>query len=584
MKRKNLFLSLISSVLVAVAIITVTVVSVVKPNNKNNSGNVPDVDNINIGTNVGDVDYTEFELENSLSRDGSEEFPYLIYSVESFNSLLSTYGSRNNRVVRKAVTQEVVDENGETTTEYKRDENGRIVFEDILNDKNEKTYGVYFFELACDIDFAGVEFKTLFNDGTSFIGGLDGKNFSLKSISIKVTEANLESDFTYTSNSSKISHIALFGNTKGAKISNIKIENINVELSESVYSFIVDGKYNPVGGAYGEVQVAGLIAYAKDTEISGLTMSGSVAGSTLKDERYESGNKAIAGVIAYADNSSIKNSNFNVNVKVNASTYSRVAGVIALVKNSVIENTTVEATVETTYSRNLTIAGLVAYAKGIEVSGVEVNFNLKETASQEERDAYVSSLSTNSSADMMTNAAGLIAEIRANDDTQKAVILNTRVVSNVDFDCVFAGLILDVYSKDKTNTSLVTINNISVDMNVNVLAFHALARQLEATNITLDENSLVDGYNIVVIGTAKLESYKSYEGNKRYGATIITAVEKKVNGDTRVSYKNEMFFIKVSKSAQEAISKGADTYLLDYANGTLTGTEGVIPGAYTIVD
>lgn len=584
MKRKNLFLSLISSVLVAVAIITVTVVSVVKPNNKNNGGNVPDVDNINIGTNVGDVDYTEFELENSLGRDGSEEFPYLIYSVESFNSLLSTYGSRNNRVVRKAVTQEVVDENGETITEYKRDENGRIVFEDVLNDKNEKTYGVYFFELACDIDFAGVEFKTLFNDGTSFIGGLDGKNFSLKNISINVTEANLESDFTYTSNLSKISHIALFGNTKGAKISNIKIENINVELSESVYSFIVDGKYNPVGGAYGEVQVAGLIAYAKDTEISGLTMSGSVAGSTFKDERYESGNKAIAGVIAYADNSSIKNSNFNVNVKVNASTYSRVAGVIALVKNSVIENTTVEATVETIYSRNLTIAGLVAYAKGIEVSGVEVNFNLKETASQEERDAYVSSLSTNSSADMMTNAAGLIAEIRANDDTQKAVILNTRVVSNVDFDCAFAGLILDVYSKDKTNTSLVTINNISVDMNVNVLAFHALARQLEATNITLDENSLVDGYNIVVIGTAKLESYKSYEGNKRYGATIITAVEKKVNGDTRVSYKNEMFFIKVSKSAQETISKGTDTYLLDYANGTLTGTEGVIPGAYTIVD
>ena len=47
MKRKNLFLSLISSVIVAVAIVTVTICSFIKP--KTNQGNVnPGADNINI--------------------------------------------------------------------------------------------------------------------------------------------------------------------------------------------------------------------------------------------------------------------------------------------------------------------------------------------------------------------------------------------------------------------------------------------------------------------------------------------------------------------------------------------------------
>lgn len=589
MKRKNLFLSLISSILVAVAIVTVTVVSVIKPNNNKNNGNGPDVDNINIGTNVGDVDYTEFELENRLNRDGSEEFPYIIYSVESFTKLLSKFGSRNDRVITKAVTEEVVGEDGQVSIEYKRDEDGRIVFEEVLDDQGNKTYGVYHFELATDVDFAGVDYVTLFN-GESFVGSLDGKGYSLKNVSINVTEENFESFAyagEYVNNSTKIqvkySRIALFGNTDGAKISNINVDGLKVNVNENVYTLVEDAKTDI---SVIEMQVAGLIGYAKDTEISGLTMNASVNGSSFKVAKCEGVNKAVAGVIAYADNTSIDASDIEVKVSINAGEDHFVAGVTAIAMNSSVTNTKVSSTIETTYARNLTMAGLIGYAKGIEVSDVEVQFALKETASQEDRDAYISSLTAYGTADAseMSKVAGLIAELRANDDTQKALISNTKVTSNVDFDCTFAGLISDVYSTDMTNTTLVTINNISVDMNVNVLAFHGIARQLVATNLTLDENSLVDGYNIRIKGVAKLREYLS-NGNKRDGATILTSVDRndRVSGKNYVTWTNNMLFIEVSESAQNGIEKGFDREMKDYVDGKIVLDAESVPGAYTVV-
>lgn len=582
MKRKNLFLSLISSIVVAIAIVTVTIVSVVSPKSGKNNGNGPIVDNINISdVNAKDAEY---ELENKLNRDGSEELPYIIYSVESFNKLLSQYGSKN-RVVRTPVTELVVDENGEAVSQYKRDENGRIVFEDVLDGDNKNTFGVYNFELVCDIDFANSEFVTLFNDGTSFIGNIDGKNFSLKNISINVTEENFESNFTYNVSLDKIAHIAVFGNTKGATINNLVVDKLTVNVADEVYSAIVEGRINSATGSIAEVQVAGLIANAKDTEISNLKMNAVVTGSTYKVQIKNKYTRAISGVAAYADGLTIRNSEIDVEVKINAGETYYAAGVSAVAFNSTIADSKVNASVEATYSRRLVIAGVFAYAKGIEVSGVEVNFNLTETAGEEERNGYVSALKDVDTNDtvVLTKAAGVAAEIIANDDTQKSVIENTKVFANIDFDCVFSGLVSDVYSTNKIDNSLVTIKNFNIDMNVNVLAFHAIARQLVATNVTVEEGSLVEGYNIVVNGSAKLEKYLS-NGNLRDGATIFTAVERNVGGAYYVTWENSMFFIKVSKSAQEAISKGFDKDLLNFVNGTIVVEADVIPGAYTIVD
>ena len=87
MKRRNLFLSLISSVIVAVAIVTVTICSVIPKKKTQQGGNQV------ITTPIVDVNDTKkYEDMNLNERDGSEAKPYVLYSAESFVDMLEDFG------------------------------------------------------------------------------------------------------------------------------------------------------------------------------------------------------------------------------------------------------------------------------------------------------------------------------------------------------------------------------------------------------------------------------------------------------------------------------------------------------------
>ena len=91
MKRRNLFLSLISSVIVAVAIVTVTICSVIPKKKTQQGGNQV------ITTPIVDVnDNKKYEDMNLKERDGSAAKPYVLYSAESFVDMLENFGGREN--------------------------------------------------------------------------------------------------------------------------------------------------------------------------------------------------------------------------------------------------------------------------------------------------------------------------------------------------------------------------------------------------------------------------------------------------------------------------------------------------------
>ena len=241
MKRKNLFLSLISSVLVAVAIVTVTICSVIKPKTNNNDG-VPGADNININSGVNDSNKedevdpaTQYDLENRFNRNGSADYPYIIYSVDNFMSMLSTYGGKQ-KILTMPDMEEVVGEDGEKVMVKKLDENGNYIFVPVLNEDGSNIYTDVHFELVNDIDFNGVEYVTLFNQGEAFIGHIDGNGFALKNISINVTTENFESEFSYISNGNRYIKVALFGETDGSTFKDLKIESLDVNVASDVYS------------------------------------------------------------------------------------------------------------------------------------------------------------------------------------------------------------------------------------------------------------------------------------------------------------------------------------------------------------
>ena len=575
MKRKNLFLSLISSVIVAVAIVTVTICSVVQPK-KNNNNNAPVVDNININTGVDNkpddeevVDPTvQYDLENTFNRNGSKEYPYIIYSTENFKSMLTTLGGKQ-RVVTAPVTEEITDENGETKTVNKLDENGRLIFEAVLDEKGNKTYGVNHFELVNDIDFAGEEFVTLFNQGEAFIGNINGNGFSLKNISINVTPENFEA-VSYTHNGNRYLQVALFGETNGSTFENLKIDTLKVNVSSDVHDYISAAKYkseNP----YAEMVVAGFAGYAIDTKLQNVEMNAEVAGSSYyvndvdADGNYIAEN-AMGGLVAIAENLTIDSSKLNIKVSANAGSDYLLGGVAGYGRTAKIAKSEINVNMETTYSRKLSIAGLFAYGRTLDIADTSVNFALTETASEETRNAYVTSLTANGKAQAsdMVAVAGLVSVLRANDDTQKTTISNVKVTSNIDFDCIYAGAILDTYStSDKTvneNKSLITLSDILVDTNANVLALHGFARQLVATTVTYSEDARVDGYyNIKLAGDVKLTVYEASINAttkvERGAVTIFTAVEKSF-----INYAYKDLFIKVSNSVDRALMTGFDRW------------------------
>ena len=566
MKRKNLFLSLISSILVAVAIVTVTIVSVVQPKSKN-AGKLPDAGNININRPEDETldQATLYDLENTYNRNGSAEYPYIIYSADNFISMLSDRGDVR-RVVTKPVTETVVGEDGQTITVAKKDENGHIIFEAVLDANGDNTYDVNHFELVNDIDFSGVDYVTLFN-GSSFIGKFNGNGYSIKNITINVDENNYATNFSFERSGNKYARVALFGETNGAVIENLTIDALNVNVSNVVYNSIRAAEY----GIYVELMVAGVAGYAKDTTLSNVTLNANVVGSNFAVEDVDgNGNyiaeNAMGGVVAVAENLTLDKTNVNVDVTVNAGSFYYVGGIAAYGRTAKVAESNIDVEIITTASRKLSMAGMFAYGRKLDIQDTNVNFTLTDTADAQTRSDYVASLTKDGiakSADMST-AAGLVAILRANDDTQKTLISNVKVTSNVDFDCIYAGAILDAYStSDKTmeaNKQLITLSDIIVDVQANALAIHAFARQLVATTITYSADAKVDGYyNIKIVGNAKLTEYETKINAStsvtREAVTILTAADKSF-----MNYNYSDLYIQVSSSVNSSLMNGFDRW------------------------
>ena len=554
MKRRNLFLSLISSVLVAIAIVTVTICTVVQPKKKNEQGGqivTPIVD-------VKEEDNSEYVNMNELERDGSEEKPYVIYSADSFVALLEKYGENKDM----------------------------------------------HFELVKDIDFAGFNYKgvdgngfvTLFNNGKTFKGTIFGKGFALKNITIDVTAENIESNYSYVETlknangdavgTTKFSRIALFGAMEGASIKELTIDNMSVKVASEVYDYVA-GKGEQ--GLYGELSVASLAGIAKDVTLEKVNINASIEGSSYINN-FASANNAIGGIVASVEGLNVTDSNINVSITANAGTEYLVGGIAGYGRNSKIAGGSINVEIKTTASRGLLIAGVFGFANKFDGSDFAVNFKVSETESEEAVANYVNALTTDkdgnaqlAKAGEMSTVAGLIGILRANDSNYESNFTNITVNSNVKFAGMFAGVVFDVYSTNKVTFGLVEFKDVVVNADVDVLVGYAFARQLVASTIDYSDEKIAEaGYtNIKLSGNVK---FKEYTGTVLYvdvltkqervvtktydGARIIMATDLQY-----ADYLNKELFIEVSSQFDGMI------------RGTIDGTSSSnnMFGSYKIV-
>lgn len=480
--------------------------------------------------------YAKFNYGNNK---GSKDDPYYIYDDDSFNALLSKYGGKL-KPVRQAIQENIDGENIN-----KLDENGYVIYEDIIGETEPNH-----FKLLSDIDFSEQEYITLFNNGESFCGEIDGNGKTIKNLSINVTTENFEK-FIYSNNGyprEYYSNIAIFGKTENALIENISFENIVVDVDNSVISALRENKndnfQNTYNGKMQEFLVASIIGHARNTTIKANVTAkvNSGAGTVLSST---AGANGVGGVVAYMINSTItSNSEIEKSKMELEIIYDGlyrgfyVGGIAGYLNKSTISNidSTIKITTNATTKDNidknyLYIGGVSGYSKTINIENSIVNLNVLQTETTRlnlSEDEYDS--------DLYNKVAGIATNVRADDNSQLTKISNVIVNSDIDMDCLFAGVIFEVRTtkytassfnletEDDKNTIFVTLENIIANSNVNSIKVYGIGANLYYTQIKYTEDFGYANYEV------------SEEKTAKYNLKITGKTEFTTNGDNAAAY------------------------------------------------
>lgn len=491
MKRRNLFLSLICSIILTIALVTVTIISVVPKKGGTNGGQTSEQ--------VSDGGTQQPEITINDDRDGSAEKPYVIYSADSFKTF---------------VVDKYLDEDGKYIDYNQVDENGELVYP-LLN------AGLHY-ELDSDIDFAGQDFTTIFNKGVAFNGHIDGKGHSLKNISINVTKENLVDTYSYTEDGELVANIGIFGELDGAVIENIAFGAINVSMEEGLYSYVWSAEFKTDNGTMNAIAVGSVAAIAKDTTIKAdVDVKLDAFAYSVYVQNRADGLFAVGGMVASAENCEIVDSNVNAEIVANQGTKYYVGGIAGSVLNTKIANTEVKSTVTTAFDKALYIGGAVGYSIGLNMDTVEVEFAVSEIGEERFSTKGVSSIDNT----LFVSIAGAVHTINVKETA--ATVKNVTVKADADIDGIYAGAIMDVVNGN--GTILVELTDIIVDSNVNVLKAYGFARKVVDSKITFSQTmiELVDEeeieYNVKLTGKVRLKNYLNWETKERmYTASVFT--------------------------------------------------------------
>lgn len=217
-----------------------------------------------------------------------------------------------------------------------------------------KRKGTYI--LTADIDITGKEWTPVGTFSAPFVGTFDGKGFTVKGLTVtKDSEGTGECiSYTYT-------YSGLFGFADGAKIQNLKLEDVNINI-------------NPTAKA--RVVYAGAIAaMTRDTVISNCKIvSGTVKCSSVFFKAYS------AGITAFSLDSDFINCSVNADVSATDSNVISVSGGIVahagmntlIACGSVNGSVTAVSTDGNAYS-----GGLTGYLNNSDISHSEANANVK---------------------------------------------------------------------------------------------------------------------------------------------------------------------------------------------------------------
>ena len=223
-------------------------------------------------------------------RDLSEQAANGTYGADSLTAIQSEIDARMseiNRVISNTEYNGITLFQGEEKVEV--DETKRVVnqtsfqagetyyltgSDDLVQLQNLVNSGVdttdVTFELASNIDMAGVEFRGIGDSNNSFEGTFDGKGHVISNLTINTTE----------------SYVGLFGNVASGSITSVGLENCNISGGDMVGGIVGrTGAKSTISICYvtgdvtGTDYVGGLVGYIYSSTISSSYATGDVTGT-----------------------------------------------------------------------------------------------------------------------------------------------------------------------------------------------------------------------------------------------------------------------------------------------------------------
>lgn len=505
MKKRNLILSLICSIILTIALVSFTVVGAISPR-KNNSSNS--------GNNAGNVDIVEqpstVPADINENADGSEENPYYLYDATSFNTLITEHGTEGAN-----------------------------------------------FKLYQDIDFADVDFVPMFANGTAFNGKIDGNGFSLRNININITRNNLSKVIYQSADDENRynSHIGIFGNVEDAEIVDVKLVNFSVSVADEVYTHInnlSDMFAIEEGASINEITIGTVAGVAKNSTIkASVEASVNADAYSIYAKDNVQGFNAVGGVVGVAFNSTISDGNVKVVFTAKDGKNYFVGGVTGYAYDTTISNMEVNANVTAKYDQVIYVGGVSGYGRAITVADTNVVLSANEAGTRYNTNGVLTIDDSK-----FTWVAGIVNVIRANDDSQISSISNVNVTAGVDMDVIFAGAVVEIRSTDTdvakaTNKIYVTIKDVVIDANVNTLKAYGLVKYGTHTELSLDKYATdVEGeytYNIRLTGKVLLNNN---DDDSVASLSVVELVNSKTND---VYFKLNGGFAKVQVAVSSSI-------------------------------
>jgi len=340
-----------------------------------------------------------------------------------------------------------------------------VEFAQIVNVVSAERSVPKFTKLVSDIDLSGVNWKPIGGQGNcEYSGTFDGNGHTINNLEISVNASNYKT-FVAVSNSTEggslvnkaFLDLGLFGKVNNAKILNLNVENVNITVSQDLYTTISEGK-KPDGAEFDKIvrlTIGTIAGSAYNTDIVGVEAKSKVVINSFNAYSCSNSSQAhgVGGLVGVAQLVRVSNYSVVVNIvnKAEAIKGSVIGGVFGASYSSynagytnntyaadhktTINNVDVDFSANLLYKNEALVGGLVGVANNTGITNVVVkSFDVDDDTTKPFVDYTI---------DNQTMAAGAVAVFRTlpltgaaatDENIVKAFVSNMEnvVVENID--------------------------------------------------------------------------------------------------------------------------------------------------------